>query len=112
MSLADNSVKNWRSLPISNPELYLYNNNAHTKFGEIHWYLLNLSSRNENIDVSWADNCQKIEESCPLAIQNQIATISMHTPFGEIHWYLLKISSRNKTSDVSRADNAVKNWRN
>ena len=33
-SRADNSVKVWRSLPISNPKPDLYSINAHTKFGE------------------------------------------------------------------------------
>ena len=31
---ADNSVKNWRNLPISNPKPDLHNINARTKFGE------------------------------------------------------------------------------
>ena len=30
----DNSVKNWRNLPISNPKPDFHNINAHTKFGE------------------------------------------------------------------------------
>ena len=34
MSRADNSIKIWRNFPISNPKPYLYNINAHTKFGE------------------------------------------------------------------------------
>ena len=34
VSRADNSVKNWRNLPISNPKPYLQNINAHTKIGE------------------------------------------------------------------------------
>ena len=34
MSRADNSVKNWQNLPISNPKPDLHNINAHTKFGE------------------------------------------------------------------------------
>ena len=34
VSRADNSVKNWRNLPISNPKSDLHNINAHTKFGE------------------------------------------------------------------------------
>ena len=34
VSQADNSVKNWRNLPISNPKPDLHNMNAHTKFGE------------------------------------------------------------------------------
>ena len=34
VSRADNSVKNWWNLPISNPKPDLHNINAHTKFGE------------------------------------------------------------------------------
>ena len=34
VSRADNSGKNGRNLPISNPKPDLYNINAHTKFGE------------------------------------------------------------------------------
>ena len=34
VSRADNSVKNRRNLPISNPKPDLHNINAHTKFGE------------------------------------------------------------------------------
>ena len=34
VSRADNSVKNWRNLPISNPKPDLHSINAHTKFGE------------------------------------------------------------------------------
>ena len=30
MSRADNSIKNWQNLPISNPKLDLHNINAHT----------------------------------------------------------------------------------
>ena len=55
----------------------------------------------------WNDNSQplscrgqivKIDEICPLAIPNQISTISMHTPsLVKINW--LKISSRNENTD-------------
>ena len=34
LSQADNSVKNWRYLPINNPKPDLHKINAHTKFGE------------------------------------------------------------------------------
>ena len=34
MSRADNSIKNWRNLPISNPKPDLHSINAHTKFVE------------------------------------------------------------------------------
>ena len=34
VSLADNAIKIWQNLPISNPKPDLYNINAHTKFGE------------------------------------------------------------------------------
>ena len=48
-------------------------------FVKIHWYLLKLSSRNENTDLSWADNSFKIGEIFQLIIQNQISIISVHT---------------------------------
>ena len=45
----------------------------------------------------WADNSVKIDKICPLAIPNQIFTISMHIPsLVKIHWYLLKLLSVNK----------------
>ena len=34
VSRANNSIKIWRNLPISNPKLDLHNINAHTMFGE------------------------------------------------------------------------------
>ena len=34
VSRADNSVKNWRNLPVRNPKPDLHNINAHTMFGE------------------------------------------------------------------------------
>ena len=49
VSRADNSVKNWRNLPISNPKPDLHNINAHTKFGENSWMFTQLS-RNEQTD--------------------------------------------------------------
>ena len=64
---------------------------------KIHWCLLKLSSGNENMGVSRADNSVKFDEICPLAIPHQIPTISMHIPFlVKIHWCLLKLSSRNE----------------
>ena len=49
-------------------------------------YLLRLSSRNKNMGVSRTDNSVNIWRICPLAIPNQISTISMHSPV-KIHWY-------------------------
>ena len=34
VALADNSVRIWQNLPISNPKPDLHNISAHTKFGE------------------------------------------------------------------------------
>ena len=34
MSQADNSIKNWQSLSISDPKADVQNINVHTKFGE------------------------------------------------------------------------------
>ena len=52
MLLEDNSVKNWRNLPISNPKSDLYNINAHIKLEKIHCHLLKLLSGNKKSNVS------------------------------------------------------------
>ena len=103
----DNSVKNWRNLPISNPRPDPHNITAHTKFGENHWYLLKLSSGNENMTMSRADNTVRIDKICPLAMPNQISKISVHSPsFVKIHWYIHMLSSRRKygRTDVITTD--------
>ena len=69
---------------------------------KIYWYLLKLSSGNENMDLSWADmsTLSKIDKICPLTIRNQISTISTHTlSWVKIHWYFFKLSSGNKIMD-------------
>ena len=51
MSWADNSVKTWQNLQISNPKPDLHNINAYTNVGENpKIFLLNLLPGNENMD--------------------------------------------------------------
>ena len=57
MSRADNSVKIWRNLPISNPKPDIHNINAHTKFGENPLMFTQLSSRNEKRMDGPMDGC-------------------------------------------------------
>ena len=72
-------------------------------------YILKLSSRNENMDVSRADNSVQIDEICPLAIPNLISLLSILIgSLVKIPCYLLKLSSGNENMGVSRADNSVK----
>ena len=83
-----NSVKLWRNLPISNPKPDLHNISAHTKFGENRLMLTQVIIRETKI---WACLGQitpsKLDENCPLAIPNQISTISMHIPsFVKTNW--------------------------
>ena len=63
MSWADNSVKHWRNLPISNPKPDLLHINACTKFGKYPltpWILVKLSPGNKNMGMSRADIFVKI----------------------------------------------------
>ena len=62
---------------------------------KIDWYLLKLSFRNKNTDVLQVDNSVRIDEICPIAVLNQISTISMHIP----SFILLKLSTGNKNMD-------------
>ena len=50
VSRADNSVKNLRNLPISNPKPDLHNINAHTKFSENQLKLTQVIVRKRNTD--------------------------------------------------------------
>ena len=70
MSWADNYVKIWRNLPISNPKPDLLNVNAYTHVAslvKIPCYLLKLSSGNENMGGSRADNSVKIWQNLPIS---------------------------------------------
>ena len=63
--------------------------------------------------MSQAENCRKIDEICPPAIQNHISSLSMHiSSLMKIHLSLLKLLSWNKNTGILRADNSLKNWRN
>ena len=94
MSRADNSVKNWGNLPISNPKPDLHNINAHTKFGENPLMFTQVIILKRKTDVWRTDRWTDSRKTN--AIQNQI-TISMHIPsLVKIHWCLLKLSSWNK----------------
>ena len=89
MLQADNSVKNWWNLPISNLKPDLHDINA---YNQVWWKSIDIYSNiRENWCVSWQITLSKIDKVCPLAIPNQIPTISMHIPsLVKIHWYLLK----------------------
>ena len=111
-SWRDNSVRIWRSLPISNPIPDLHNINPHTKFGENP--LTFTHHPKTKIWVCLGETTpSKFDEICPLAISYQISTISIHIPsLVKIHWYLHKLSSGNENMGVSWGDNSVKIWRN
>ena len=55
MSRADNSVKIWENLPISNPKPDIHNINAHTKFGENPLMFTQVIIRKQNTDVRMSD---------------------------------------------------------
>ena len=65
-------------------------------------YLLKLSSENEKIGVSRADNSVKFDEICPLAIPKQISLRLMHiASLVKISCYLLVIVWKRKYGRVS-----------
>ena len=93
MSRAHNSIKNWRNLPISNPKPDIHNINAYI----VWWKSIEIYS-NYCLETNMRMFpgrylCQNLTKNCPLAIPNQISTISMHIPYlVKIHWHLLKWS--------------------
>ena len=85
VSRADNSVNILRNLPISNPKPDLLNVNAYSKFDENPFcYLLKLSSWNENMGVSRADNSVKIWRNLPISNPKPyLLTVNAYSNFGE-----------------------------
>ena len=61
---ADNFVENRQNSTISNPKADVYNINAQTEFGENPLKFSKGISRNENTDVSRADNSVNFDEIC------------------------------------------------
>ena len=80
VSWADNSAKKKKNNKISNPEPDLYNNFAHTKFGDDPLIFTGYCPETKILTCRGQINLSKIDEICPLAIPNQISTISMHIP--------------------------------
>ena len=79
MSREDNSVKHWRNLPISNPKPDLLNINALYQV-----WLKSLDINSSYRPETKIEAClglitpSKYNEICPLAIPNQISTISIY----------------------------------
>ena len=84
VSWADNSVKIWQNLSISNPKPDLYNINAHTKFGENPLTFTQFFIRKRKLGVSQADNSLKIWRNLPISNpKTDLHNINAHTKFGE-----------------------------
>ena len=78
------TVKIWRNLPIRIPKQISTISMYTPSLVKIHWYLLKLSSGNENTDLSRADNSVKTWRNLP--ISNSLPyfyNIDAHTEFGE-----------------------------
>ena len=84
LSQADNSVKIWRNLPISNPKPDLLNDNAYSKFGKNPLLFTQVIVRKQKI---WACRGQiNIKNWRNLPISNpkpDLHNINAHTKFGE-----------------------------
>ena len=84
VSLADNSVKIWRNLPISNSKPDLLNAMHIASLVKIPCYLLKLWSGNENMGVSRADYSVKKWRNLPISIPKpDLYNINARTKFGE-----------------------------
>ena len=111
VSRADNSVKIWRNLPISNPKPDLLNVKAYSKFVENPLLFTRYSPETKIWACLGQITPSKIDEICPLAIQNQISTISMHIPsLVKIHWCCLKLSSGNEKRTDGRTVWRTDGW--
>ena len=68
-------------------------------------YLLKLSSRNEHIGMSRADNSVKIGQNLPISnLKPDIHNINAHTKFGENPLMFTQVYSNEKQTDVRLTD--------
>ena len=75
------TVKNRQNLQINNPKADVHKINAHSKFGE-NPLLFNqaiVRKRKKKLTFRGQITQTKIDEICPLAIQNQISTILIYS---------------------------------
>ena len=111
LSQADNSVKIWRNLPISNSKPDLLTVNTYSKFGENSLLFINYPEMKV-----WACLKQitvKIWRNLPISNPKpDLLNVNAYSKFDENPCHLLKLSLGNKNLGVSRADNSVKIWRN
>ena len=104
MSRADNLSNIGEICPLAIPNQISFISMPVPSLVKIPWHLLKLSSGNENMGVSWADNSIKIWQN--LSISNTKA--DFHIPsLVKIHWCFLKLSSGNENMGVSQADNKI-----
>ena len=113
VSWADNPVKIWWNLPISNPKPDLLNFNAYSKFDENSLLFTKLSSENENMGVSRADNSVKIWRNLPISYSKQdLLNVNAYSKFGENPLLFTQVIVWKPKYGCVSADNSVKNWRN
>ena len=94
MSRADNSVTNWRNLPISNPKQISLISMYVPILVKITWHLLQLSSENEN--MSRADNSVKIWRNLPISNpKSDLHNINAHTKLNPLMFTQVIIRKRN-----------------
>ena len=106
VSWADNSVKNWRNLPISNLKPDLHNSNVHTV-----WWK-SIDSYSIYHPETWM---QAANSWWNLPISNpkpDLYFINAHTMFGDNLLIFTQIITWKWKSDKSWADKSVRNWQN
>ena len=105
MSRADNSVKNWWNLPISNPKPDIHNINAHTKFGENPLKFTQVIVRKQK--YGWTDIRQTDRHT-----DNQSETIiPSHYPVGVYKSINIFAIFQDRNFYVRLANNFIKFWR-
>ena len=97
---ADNSIKIWRNLPISNPN-QIFTISMHIPcLVRIHWCLLKLSPGNQSMGLSQADNSVKIRRNLPISNPKpDLYNINAHTKFGEYPLTFTQVIIRKRKTD-------------
>ena len=112
VSRADNSVKIWRTLPISNPKPDVLNVNAYSKFGENPLLFTQVIVQKRKYGRVSGRKLRQNWQNLPISNSKpDLYNINAHTKFGENPLLFTQVIVRNENMGVSPSDNSVKNWR-
>ena len=100
---ADNSVRHWWNLSISNPKQISFTSVCVPSLVKVPWHIL--KSGKQNMDMSWADSSVKIWRNLPISNPKpDLHNINAYTKFGENPLMFIQVIIQKQNMDGQMTD--------